>query len=266
MCKYTKVLESKLVHLIRKGEVPLVRSTMDSDGNIIVAITKISKHVDYIAIPHVWAGGLGNFKHNWLPKCQLKAIHQDVCNTMQCTYEDSIANLEDKGILKNIIDGRLCRNKQIVLFLNSRTLFSPASRRTKRTTCYYWIDTLCIPVNRKSKRQLAINAMGRIYAGAANVLVLDPALILVNYHDLGEVYGNERANMLVKPRHGWQDVGHFKSTLISHSKSVPYQERGLKQLETCLHSHSGSMPLRCRKSSSPEVAYMNLIQAAEGPI
>ena len=98
MCKDIKVLESKLVHLIRKGEIPLVRSTMDSDGNIMVAITKMSKHVDYTAISHVWAGGLGNFKHNWLPKCQLKAIHQDVCNTMQCTYEDSIANLEDKGI------------------------------------------------------------------------------------------------------------------------------------------------------------------------
>lgn len=197
MCKDIKVLESKLVHLIRKGEIPLVRSTMDSDGNIMVAITKMSKHVDYTAISHVWAGGLGNFKHNWLPKCQLKAIHQDVCNTMQCTYEDSIANLEDKGILKDIIEGRLCRNKQIVLFLNSRTLCSPASRRTKRTTCYYWIDTLCIPSNRKSERQLAINAMGRIYAGAANFLVLDPALSSINYHDLGEAYGNERANMLV---------------------------------------------------------------------
>ena len=91
MCKDIKVLESKLVHLIRKGEIPLVRSTMDSDGNNMVAITKMSKHVDYTAISHVWAGGLGNFKHNWFPKCQLKAIHQDVCNTMQCTYEDSIA-------------------------------------------------------------------------------------------------------------------------------------------------------------------------------
>lgn len=197
MCKDIKVLESKLVHLIRKGEIPLIRSTMDSDGNIMVAITKTSKHVDYTAISHVWAGGLGNFKHNWLPKCQLKAIHQDVCNTMQCTYEDSIANLEDKGILKDIIEGRLCRNKQIVLFLNSRILCSPASRRTKRTTCYYWIDTLCIPVNRESERQLAIHVIGRIYAGAANVSVLDPALSSINYHDLGEVYGNERVKMLV---------------------------------------------------------------------
>ena len=197
MCEEIKVLESKLVHLIQKGKIPLVRSTMDSDGNIMVAITEMGEHVDYTAISHIWAGGLGNYEDNWLPECQLKAIHQDVCNTMQCTYEDSIANLEDKGILKDIIEGRLCRNKKIVLFLNARTLCSPASRRTKRTTCYYWIDTLCIPANGKSERQLAINAMGRIYAGAANVLVLDPALSSINYHNLGEVYGKERANMLV---------------------------------------------------------------------
>ncbi len=196
-CKDIKVLESELVHLIRKSEIPLIRSTMDSDGNIKVAITKMSKHVDYTAISHVWAGGLGNFKHNWLPECQLKAIHQDVCNTMQCAYEDSIAKLEDNMILKDVIEGRLFRNKRIVSFLNSRALCSPASRRTKRTTCYYWMNTLCIPVNRKSERQLAINAMGRIYAGAANILVLDPALSSINYNDLGETYGNERANMLV---------------------------------------------------------------------
>lgn len=197
MCKDIKVLESELVHLIRKSEIPLVRSTMDSDGNIKVGITKMSKHVDYTAISHVWAGGLGNFEHNWLPECQLKAIHQDVCNTMQRAYEDSIANLEDNMIIKDLLHGRLCRNKRIVLFLNSRALCSPASRRTKRTTCYYWMDTLCIPANRKSERQLAINAMGRIYAGAANVLVLDPALSSINHNDLEEMYGNERANMLV---------------------------------------------------------------------
>ena len=118
---------------------------------------------------------------------------------MLCAYEDSIADLKDNGIFKDILEGRLCRNKQIVLFLNSRAPCSPRwySRRTKRTTCHYWIDTLCIPVNHDSERQLAVNAMGRIYAGAANVLVLDPALSSINYNDLGEDHRNERANILV---------------------------------------------------------------------
>ena len=36
ICEDIKVLESELVHFIRKSEIPLVRSTMDSDGNIIL--------------------------------------------------------------------------------------------------------------------------------------------------------------------------------------------------------------------------------------
>lgn len=222
MCKDIEVLESELVHLIRKSEIPLVRSTMGSDGNIKVAITKMSEHVDYTAISHVWAGGLGNYKHNWLPTCQLKAIHQDVCNTMECAYEDSIANLKDNMIFKDILEGRMCRNRRIVRFLKSQALCSPASRRTKRTTCYYWMDTLCIPVNRKSERQLAINAMGRIYAGAANVLVLDPALTSINYNDLGETYGNERANMLVDASPWMARSWPLQEYVYLHSKSIPY--------------------------------------------
>ena len=228
MCKDIKVLESELVHLIRKSEIPLVQSTMDSDGNIKVAITKMSKHVDYTAISHVWAGGLGNFEHNWLPECQLKAIHQDVCNTMQRAYEYSIADLEDNMIFKDILEGRMCRNKRIVLFLNSRALCSPASRHTKRTTCYYWMDTLCIPANREREKQLAINAMGRIYAGAANVLVLDPALSSINYKDLGEMYGNERANMLVDASPWAARSWPLQEYVILHSKSIPYQRARLE--------------------------------------
>ena len=53
ICKHIEVPEVKLVHLIRKNKAPLVRSTMDSDGNISIAITKMSMHVDYTAISHV---------------------------------------------------------------------------------------------------------------------------------------------------------------------------------------------------------------------
>jgi len=43
-------------------------------------------------------------------------------------------------------------------------------------TCYYWIDTPCIPVRHRDEKVRAINSMGRIYAGANCILVLDPAL------------------------------------------------------------------------------------------
>ena len=227
MCKDIKVPESELVRLIRKSEIPLVRSTMDSDGNIKIAITNMSMYVDYTAISHVWAGGLGNFEQNGLPECQLKAIHQDVCNTMLYAYENSKADLKDNIILKDTLEGRLCHNKRIVRYLDRRAPDSLrwCSQRTKRSTCHYWMDTLCITVNHGSERQLAINAMGRIYAGAANVLVLDPALSSINYNDLGEDYYKERANILVDASpwmaRSWplQEYVHFVFELDTVSKS-----------------------------------------------
>ncbi|KAL8708883.1 MAG: hypothetical protein Q9220_006339 [cf. Caloplaca sp. 1 TL-2023] len=199
VCRDVKVIESELVDLIRKSEIPLVRSTMDPDGNVEISITKMSMHIDYTAISHVWAGGLGNFDHNSLPSCQLKAIHQDVCHTRIWEYENSKANLKDGDLLMDFLLGRLFRNKRIALFLDRLTPYHPQwyPSRIKKTTFYYWMDTLCIPVNHYSERQLAINAMGRIYAGAANVLVLDPALCSINYKDLGNDHCNVRANMLV---------------------------------------------------------------------
>jgi hypothetical protein len=89
MCEGPKIIEAELVHFIRRDEVPLIRSAMDSKGDVTIAVTKMGMNVHYTAISHVWAGGLGNFKTNWLPYCQLQAIHQDVCHVMACNYDDS---------------------------------------------------------------------------------------------------------------------------------------------------------------------------------
>ena len=155
MCEDIKVLEAELVYLIRNDEVPVVRSTMESDGKVKIVIKKMSTHVDYTAISHVWAGGLGNFKNNLLPYCQSQAIHQDVCDTMARAYDDSIADLDENSIYPK---------KQIAFFLKSRESGSPRwrSRRSMRTTCHYWLDTLCVPVNHPEQRELAISSMGRI--------------------------------------------------------------------------------------------------------
>ncbi|KAH8591701.1 hypothetical protein B0O99DRAFT_719001 [Bisporella sp. PMI_857] len=191
MCEDIKVLEAELVHLIQNNDVPLVRSTMDSDGNFKIVIEKMSAQIDYTAISHVWAGGLGNFESNRLPHCQLKAIHQDVCNTIARASDDRIASLEENSFYPK---------KQIALLLKSRKSHTPrwCSRRIMRTTCHYWMDTLCIPVKHPKERELAIGSMGRIYAGAANVLALDPSLRRTSYECLGdESERNVRANMLV---------------------------------------------------------------------
>jgi hypothetical protein len=154
MCEDITIRELDLVALISREEVPLIRSTMDADGVVTITLTKMSIDVYYTAISHVWAGGLGNFESNWLPQCQLQAIHKDVCDVSART--DSLS----------FRDRRKSRG-----WLSSRTV------------CYYWMDTLCIPVNHDKERSQAINSMGRIYAGSSEILVLDPTLSQIGIED-----------------------------------------------------------------------------------
>lgn len=162
------VVESKLVNLIRKDEVPVIRSTMKPNGRVTICVERMTKNVDYIAISHVWAGGLGNFVENRLPQCQLQAIHEDVEHAMVSRF-----NADPFHTI-----GRL-----------ACLCWLPQSK-----TVRYWMDTLCIPNNSPAERKSAINSMGRIYAGAAAVLVLDPTLRSISHEQVGDT----GANMLIK--------------------------------------------------------------------
>ncbi|KAI0469280.1 hypothetical protein F4859DRAFT_487618 [Xylaria cf. heliscus] len=164
MCSGLEVDESKLVDLIRRDEVPIIQSTMGRDGRVSIRVQKMTKHVDYTAISHVWAGGLGNFQRNQLPQCQLEGIHRDVCRTMARAFLESF---------------------EVYLKSTPGYVRALSSWLMGTTTCYYWMDTLCIPNNHPAERKEAINSMGRVYAGAGAVLVLDPALSSIALHDAG---------------------------------------------------------------------------------
>jgi hypothetical protein len=191
MCEDASVVESRLVGLIQNDEVPIIRSTMDRNGHVTVLIEKLTPSVDYAAISHVWAGGLGNFNANQLPQCQLQAIHRDVCQTMTKAFNEML-NEEIWAFYgwsyPSFLKPREPGGKGILSLW-------PAS-----TTCYYWMDTLCIPNNHPNERREAINSMGRIYAGASAVLILDPALSSIGYDALGATTESreERANLLVQ--------------------------------------------------------------------
>jgi hypothetical protein len=64
MCNRVHVVELELVDLIRKDYMPIIQSTINSNGHVTVRVEKMAKGVNYIAISHVWTGGLGNFKEN----------------------------------------------------------------------------------------------------------------------------------------------------------------------------------------------------------
>lgn len=184
MCDGVGVAESKLVDLIQRNEVPVIRSTIDSNGRVTISVEKMDKGVDYAAISHVWAGGLGNFEENQLPHCQLLAIHQDVCNTMVSAFGDNFEDDDDAWDYwgRDMLKRKYCS----VLRSQSQEPGRSAwlSSCAASTTCHYWMDTLCVPNNHPGERQQAINSMGRVYAGAAAVLVLDPALSGIEYKSL----------------------------------------------------------------------------------
>lgn len=173
------VVESELVNLIRKDEVPVIRSTMKPNGKVTIRVERMTKGGDYIAISHVWAGGLGNFVENRLPQCQLQAIHEDVEHAMVSRFSGEPFGTElGTGYLRPQTIGPL-----------SCLCWLPQSN-----TVRYWMDTLCIPNNSPAERKSAINSMGRIYAGAAAVLVLDPTLRSISHDQVGDT----GANMLIR--------------------------------------------------------------------
>ncbi|MCJ1308020.1 Ribosome-releasing factor 2, mitochondrial [Agyrium rufum] len=156
-CRLIHIDHQKLVDIIDLGRMPLISSSVDSKNNISLKIlsTPNSGSPPYTAISHVWAGGLGNFAENALPECQLRQIHADVDNSA------ADISLRDPKHSFRFLDAQV--NKLY------NTLFH-SSRKV------YWLDTLCVPIRSADHRRKAINSMARIYAGALNVLVLDPEL------------------------------------------------------------------------------------------
>ena len=62
-----------------------------------------------------------------------------------------------------------------------------------RSIVYYWLDTLCIPVDDEAVRKKAIDDMARIYASAHSVYVLDP---IMQHIDVGGLTYEEQAVLI----------------------------------------------------------------------
>ncbi|KAK3990671.1 hypothetical protein QBC44DRAFT_60384 [Cladorrhinum sp. PSN332] len=122
-------------------------------GKIMLKVEAFTEDVEYVAISHVWADGLGNTKANTLQTCQVARLGR---------------------LIKAVEDDFNARNPEQ----------PPVKYRV-------WIDTLCVPVaprpgetvepERLRIYNLALGRMKDVYIGAAHVLVLDKAL---NIYDI----------------------------------------------------------------------------------
>ena len=132
--------------------IPLVACSVSINGEMQMNIVRAKPGLRYIAISHVWSGGMGNPTRNGLLECQVQHI-------MHCIK--SLRNTMNRHQIGVDWYG----SEQPVLF---------------------WIDTLCIPVGHdfRTSRRKAINSMAEIYSSADAVLVLDTWLQSLSFGGL----------------------------------------------------------------------------------
>lgn len=145
ICYLSELSSAAVASIIEDGfGIPLVSCSISRDGTLQAEVTRARPGLEYVAISHVWSGGLGNPSKNGLPECQIRYLM------------DRIISLRSKT-LKSVSVKEIATTKKPILF---------------------WMDTFCIPVGDtfSGARDKAINSMAEIYGGARAVLVLDPEL------------------------------------------------------------------------------------------
>lgn len=149
--------EEEVVRIIRQGQVPLVRIRRTECCKLLrISIVPRTTSSRYVAVSHIWSDGLGNPEKNSLSQCVLTHLLHRL-DTMPRSFNPSQFE---------VFGRRIDWPRQS--FLSSVSDAYPL----------FWMDALCVPVADmyKEVRQLAINQMASIYAGAEQVLILDAEL------------------------------------------------------------------------------------------
>ena len=115
--QFSSVDTAELERIIVSGGVPLISL---SYGSTKLKVSRAQPWKNYIAMSHVWSGGLGNGKHNALPICQIKKLGEYL-------HFQTREELTAFSRLKRLLQADFA-----ALLPNPNT--------------YFWMDTLCIPV------------------------------------------------------------------------------------------------------------------------
>ena len=169
-CRMVGVQSSEIAECIKSGHIPLIKFEESVDGVLRPSIIASHSDLRYVALSHVWSGGLGNVNANSIYSCQLRKL-QRLLQTIRENGDDDLDR--DRGSRKTRGAKRDLR----------------ASLRMKplpQQPVLLWMDTLCVPVGveHAQTRQMAITQMAQIYVQAQCVLVVDPELQKMKYKDL----------------------------------------------------------------------------------
>ena len=210
--------------IIAAGDIPVVLCTYSSAGQLQLDIVPATPKLKYIAISHVWSGGLGNPHGNTIPTCQLAKLMYLV--------EDLLSFPPISG---------LCQ---------------PFSRQ-KPSICF-WLDTLCIPVGElwQNERKISIDKMAKIYSGAAHVLVLDVELQKIAIDKIPI----EQALALILGCSWMFRCWTLQEATLAQSCYVQFKDKAVPLRKTSQNLQISIMPRLFSKISNAKVAKVQLVE------
>ncbi|MCJ1249506.1 hypothetical protein MMC30_006731 [Trapelia coarctata] len=151
-CDSMEPSKEKVIAILKAGGTPLVRIHRADSGTDHLEVEEYKLGMDYVAVSHLWADGLGNFSGNSLFRCQLASLDR------------ALQDVPDRVGAKQTPEDQT---------------------EPRRTNNRFWMDTFCIPTEERhrSLREFAISEMRDIYARASSVLVVDGEVRRLRKHD-----------------------------------------------------------------------------------
>lgn len=164
-CQHIYMIIKNIGDIIKCGSIPIL--SMDPAAeNLDIRVHKNDGMIAYTAISHVWSDGRGNPQRNSLPLCQLRKL---------------------ASVLTQMKKDRRMRTPHVERYYTSLEL--RLSKRSSRRI-FFWMDTLCIPIdldnNLQEVKAAAIRHITPIFQGAEAVLVLDSELESLKLGGLSE--------------------------------------------------------------------------------
>lgn len=161
-CEFVGPPIEQVVQIIADGGVPLMSIVIDeASDEIEIKVEEYKSGQEYVCFSHVWSDGLGNANDNTLPRCQVMRLRGLL---------DDLAGMKSRRELLNT------------------ARFSAFMRKQRKLSMRFWLDTLCVPVQKEHVkiRGLAIRRMNNVYAKTYHLLVLDAELHKITVPDLRE--------------------------------------------------------------------------------
>lgn len=164
-CAFKGPDTKKIASIIGKGGVPLVKLTESLDGDVEVEVVEAGFGKPFIAISHVWSGGLGNPHANSIPKCQLRFIYQGAKHCQQKQYGKGIwRTVHEMSVLAkrkqakyykalpwelSAENNEILKQEPLESYLETFDRWSMLGTNEDSKDVYLWFDTFCIPVGKE---------------------------------------------------------------------------------------------------------------------